>query len=232
MPFVLFLVAAICFAIPSVLPSVQYPRQTHRTESANNLRQMALAMNAYRLTYDNHFPPAAGGRGVHPRLSWRVTILPFVEEENLYSQFHLDEPWDGPHNVELLPRMPKLYVLPGMSDGPGLTHYRVFVGPNAAFDKPEPDAKDARGRQWADFPSGAGKAIFVVEAAEAVPWTKPDELEYDPTRPIRPLLYHPNYFDAAMGDAQVTTIRPETPEPELLKMIERGQKKQASVLPR
>jgi hypothetical protein len=224
-PFVLFLVGTICFAIPFVLPPGHYPGEARRTVSVNNLRQMALAMNTYCLTYDHHFPPAAGGQGVHPGLSWRVTILPFAEEENLYSQFHLDEPWDSPHNVKLLPCMPKLYVLPGRSDGPGLTHYRVFVGPDAAFDKPEPDAKDARGRQWADFPSGAGKTIFVVEAAEAVPWTKPDELEYDPKRPIPPLFDRPpNWFHAAMGDAHVTTIHQETPELELRKMIERGRK--------
>ena len=191
-PFVLFLVGTICFAIPFVLPPGHHPGESHRTAPIINLRQMALAMNTYCLTYDNHFPPAAGGRGVHPGLSWRVTILPFVEEENLYSQFHLDEPWDSPHNAKMLPWMPKLYVLPGMSDGPGLTHYRVFVGPDAAFDKPEPDTKVARGRQLVDFPSGAGKTIFVVEAADAVPWTKPDELEYDPKQPIPPLLYRPN----------------------------------------
>jgi hypothetical protein len=225
-PFVLFLVGTICFAIPFALPPGRYPGEAHstRSASANNLRQMVLAMSSYCLMYDNHFPPAAGGQGVHPGLSWRVTILPFVEEENLYSQFHLDEPWDSPHNVKLLPCMPKLYVLPGVSDGPGLTHYRVFVGPDAAFDKPEPDAKDARGRQLADFLPGAGKTIFVVEAAKAVPWTKPDELEYDPKRSIPPLLYRPNWFEVVMGDASVRHIPRETPELELRKMIERGRK--------
>ena len=46
------------------------------------------------------------------KLSWRVQILPFIEEDCLYKEFHQDEPWDSPHNVKLLPRMPKIFIDP------------------------------------------------------------------------------------------------------------------------
>ena len=69
-------------------------------ESMNNLKQIALAM----LQYENDcktFPPAYTTDAKGKRLlSWRVPILPYMEQNNLYRQFHLDEPWDSPHNRE------------------------------------------------------------------------------------------------------------------------------------
>jgi hypothetical protein len=184
---------------------------------------MALAMNlSYCQTHDNHYPLAAGGPGIHPGLSWRVTILPYVEEEELYGRFHLDEPWDSPHNLELLPKMPKMYVIPGAEEAAGRTHYRVFVGPTAAFERPGPAAENPRGHRPEHFPAGSAKTILVVEAAEAVPWTKPEELEYDPQRPVPPLLDLRGYAQASMVDASVQSIRRGTPESELRSMIERG----------
>jgi Protein of unknown function (DUF1559) len=198
-----------------------------RTQSANNLRQLALAMNTYCLTFNGEFPPAGGGPGIHPQLSWRVTLLPFMEEENLYSAFHLKEPWDSPHNRTLLERMPKVYLVPGTSDATGMTRYRVFVGDRAAFEKPVADGKPPRGRRYADFPGGAGNTIFVVEAADPVPWTKPDELEYDPDKPLPRLNDRFARIQAAMGDASVRSIEFNTSDLELRKMIERRMPKPA-----
>ncbi|HLW65774.1 MAG TPA: DUF1559 domain-containing protein [Gemmataceae bacterium] len=72
-----------------------------RSQSKNNLKQLALAMHNYHDTL-GHLPPAASkDSNGQPLLSWRVAILPFVEEEKLYKQFHLDEPWDSPNTVRL-----------------------------------------------------------------------------------------------------------------------------------
>ena len=106
-----------------------------------------------------------------------------MEEDNLYAQFRLNEPWDSPHNLELLERMPQIYRMPGLDEQPGMTHYRVFVGKCAAFEMPEAGAV-ATGRRQTDFRGGTDKPIFVAEAADPVPWTKPDELEYAPDRPL------------------------------------------------
>jgi hypothetical protein len=198
-----------------------------RTQSANNLRQMVLALNTYCLNFNGEFPPVAGGPGIHPQLSWRVTLLPFMEEEELYIAFHLHEPWDSPHNKKLLERMPKTYVIPGISDGPGMTRYRAFVGDRAAFEKPVPGSKPRRGRRLADFPGGAGKTIFIAEAAEAVPWTKPDELEYEPDKPLPRLCDRFARAQVAMGNAAVQSIEQNISELELRKMIERAAPKAA-----
>jgi len=39
-------------------------------------------------------------------------ILPYIEQNNLYQQFHLDEPWDSEHNQKLMQQMPKTYASP------------------------------------------------------------------------------------------------------------------------
>jgi hypothetical protein len=121
-----------------------------------------------------------------PLLSWRVLVLSYLEEGDLYREFRLDEPWDSPHNVALLPRKPKVYAPPpglpaAERAGPAGTFYQVFTGPGTAFD----GAAGLRLPQ--DFPDGPSHTILVTEAGEPVPWTKPEDLAYDPDGPLPPL---------------------------------------------
>ena len=107
-----------------------------RTQSSNNLKQIALAMHNYHGTYNRLPPQATYDKNGKPMLSWRVMILPFIEQQNLYNRFHLDEPWDSEHNKKLLARMPKIYASP--QDEKTLkehtTHYQGFVGKGALFE--------------------------------------------------------------------------------------------------
>ena len=45
-------------------------------------------------------------------MSWRVAILPYIDQHGLYKQFHLDEPWDSEHNKPLMAKMPAVYRSP------------------------------------------------------------------------------------------------------------------------
>ena len=84
-----------------LLPAVQQAREAaRRVESANLLRNMAIAVHNYHDAY-GHFPTNIVDADGKPLLSWRVAILPFIEEMNLYDQFRLDEPWDSEHNIKL-----------------------------------------------------------------------------------------------------------------------------------
>src|SRR5206468_8126418 len=105
------------------------------SRSINNLKQIAIAMHSYHDTY-NGFPPAAVcDKTGKPLLSWRVLILPYVEQGELYKEFKLDEPWDSEHNKKLIAKMPNVYALPEVTPEKGTTtHYRVFVGNGAVFD--------------------------------------------------------------------------------------------------
>ncbi len=141
--------------------------------SANNLKQIALAMHNYDATF-NSFPPAAiCDKNGSPLLSWRVLILPYIEHEALFKEFKLDEPWDSEHNKKLLVKMPTVYALPPQKPGETTTHYRVFVGNGAAFDL-------LKGNRIVDFTDGTSNTLLVVTATDAVPWSKPDELAFDP----------------------------------------------------
>ena len=135
----------------------------------------------------------------------------------MYNEFHLDEPWDSEHNSKLIPRMPDRYAMPGVkTKEPGMTHYRAFTGNDALLRGPEPLRYPASGE--------SGAAILFVEAREPVTWTKPDELAYDPAKPLPKLGRSDDTgFLAAfgsMGPEKVRFIAKPTPEKEIKAMIQ------------
>jgi hypothetical protein len=147
-----------------------------RMESANNLKQLTLAIINYADTYNGQMPPAATfDKNGKPLLSWRVLILPFIEHEQLYKEFHLDEPWDSEHNKKLLEKMPKTYAPVGgvKTKEKYATFYQGFYGKDAAWE-------GTKGLRFpADFPDGTSNTILLVEAAKPVPWSKPEDIPFD-----------------------------------------------------
>jgi hypothetical protein len=165
-----------------VLVPLIFAGDARKVKSANNLKELGLAMNIYH-DYYGHFPPAVlhdprlGERG--QPYSWRVALLPILGENELYSQYRRDEPWDSPANKAVLDRMPRVFAAPGDARAAdGFTHYQVLVGPGTAFERPNLRLR------LGDFPRGAAQTILVVEAADPVPWTKPEDLPYTPDGPL------------------------------------------------
>ena len=188
-----------------LLPAVQAAREAaRRAQCVNNLKQIALAMLNYE-SANGAFPrPAITDKDGKPLLSWRVAILPYLEQQELYNKFHLDEPWDSPHNKALINEMPHPYLCPSRANvEPGTTNYRAFVGGGAFFDKDE-------ATKLANITDGTSNTIMVVEASEAVPWTRPDsDLPFDPE--AKPSLHgagssHPGGFNAMFCDGSVRFI--------------------------
>jgi hypothetical protein len=175
-------------------------QQAKVAEAQNNLKQIGLAMHNYNSTYDG-FPAAAiCDKKGKPLLSWRVAILPFVEENNLYMQFKLDEPWDSENNKKLIDKMPKLYALPGAKPD-GKTHYRGFHGNGAFFDP-------VNLSKIAEFTDGLSNTIMVVETAAASTWTKPDDIEFEPKMEIEKLLRFANgKTTVAFSDGSVRSLK-------------------------
>lgn len=142
-----------------------------------NLKQLALAMYNYASGHNDHLPaPSVASKAGEPLLSWRVAVLPDVGKLPLYYQFKLDEPWDSEHNAKVLKDnpMPPAFALPGVTKpGDKETHFRVFVGGGAVFEPLKPT-------KLAAFAGDMSNTVLVATAATAVPWTKPDELAYDP----------------------------------------------------
>ena len=150
------------------------------------------------------FPPAyiADKKTGKPLLSWRVAILPYLEQQALYQQFHLDEPWDSEHNKKLADTVIAVYRSPASRAKPSLTNYLTVRGKDTAFP-----GKD--GIKIASITDGMSNTIMVVEAsdAKAVPWTKPDDFEYDEKQPAAGLAgLWPGVFQAAFCDGSVHAI--------------------------
>jgi hypothetical protein len=172
--------------------------------ATNQFKQILLAFHNY---HDVHkgFPPAVfTDKGGKPLLSWRVHVLPYLDQNDLYKQFHLDEPWDSEHNKKLIARMPKVFASP---DHPrlaqqGKTTYLVPVGKDTAF----PGTTAIRIR---DLTDGTSNTIMLVDAAadRAVIWTKPDDLPIDLDNPSKGLsLSAGKKYLVGMADGSVRLL--------------------------
>jgi uncharacterized protein (TIGR03067 family) len=196
-----------------------YPSRPRRSGPAGarqlqiNLQEIAFGLRNYNDAHGALPPVAICDANGKPLLSWRVAILGLVytgEENsriNLWKEFNFSEPWDSPHNKKLLRRMPPLYGAPGDPEAAqGMTRFRGFFGRASAFFGPGPQTTpEPLGRKLeAGFPDGPGSTILVVEAGEAVPWTKPDDFPYDPAQPLPKLgWFSKDGFHAAFGDCTV-----------------------------
>ncbi len=186
-------------------------------QRSNNAKQIMLAMHNYHDAY-RKFPSAAiNGKKGKRLLSWRVAILPYIEEQKLYESFRLDEPWDSENNKKLLPKMPKMFALPSEDPTKGKTHFRVFVGKSGisklGFDY-------LQGRTIPEMIDGTSSTIALVEAKEAIEWTKPEELsltaDQDPKSLL--LMYHNRYL-VAMFDGSVRFLSEKISKTTLLQAL-------------
>ncbi len=189
--------------IAALLPAVQKVRESaKRMEASNNLRQIGIAFHTYG---DDHkqFPPhAITSKDGKPLLSWRVALLPYLDQPELYKQFKLDEPWDSTHNKTLLGKMPKLFAHPSAKlKDPTHTVYQAFVGKGTLF---EPGQK----LFFKHVVDGTSNTILAAEAAEGVPWTKPEDMAYDSKKPLPKLGGHEEKgFNVLWCDASTSFIK-------------------------
>lgn len=144
-----------------------------RAQCVCNFCQITLALHNYESTYGT-LPPAhlddASGKPMH---SWRVLILPFMEQNALYSAYNFSEPWDGPSNRKLLNSMPPIYSCPSRNPGvaTNLTSYVAVTGPGTAFP-------DGRTVAFQDIKDGTSYTVIAVEIENVdIPWTEPRDLD-------------------------------------------------------
>jgi hypothetical protein len=203
---------------PALIVAIQAAREAAlRNTAICNMKQFTLALQNYH-DVNKHFPVAPAGNGKNSGLSWRVYTLPFLDESALYSEFHLDEPWDSDHNRTLIAKMPQVFQDPACNSPDGKTSYLAVIGPGTAFG----DA--SRESTLQNLKNGSSHTPLLVEADadQAVIWTKPDDWRFDPNDPKRGLGgLRKDGFILGFADAHTEFVDNST-EPETIRAIMTG----------
>jgi hypothetical protein len=192
-----------------------------RQEAMEKLKHLGLGMHNYHNEHKSFPPPALVDGDGKPLLSWRVALLPYLEDDykELYGEFHLDEPWDSEHNKSLVAKMPAIYRCPRSKKADiGMTVYQAPRGPSTVFVGPD-------GIAIRKITDGLSNTIGVVEVdeAHAVPWTKPEDWTFDLAGdPAKGLGGHfPQVFVCMMCDGSAHAIPTAAKKDNLRKLFTR-----------
>ena len=202
-----------------VLPGIARVRESSRrvNDMVSGRELVVGIMN--QESANRRFPPAykADPKG-KPLLSWRVMILPWIEQDSLFKQFKLDEPWDSPHNKQLLEKMPDVFRSRQSKAPPGYANWLAVRGPGC-FLSPQ-----GKGNLINEIPDGLTNTamIVLVDDSRAVEWTRPDDFDYDLQDPTKGLgKLYPGEFLAVMGDGIALRIPMKT-DPEQIRRAFNG----------
>ena len=195
-------VAVVAILIALLVPAVQKTRDAAaRAQTMNNLKQMGLAVHSYHDATKQFPSPTMDPFGGAPaELSWRVTVLPYLDQANMFNQFVPQRNWDDPLNRPFLQQRPPVYVDVWRDEmnKPGEdTRFQYFTGPNTLFPEPRSVVSIK------DITDGLSNTFLVAEAQTPVPWTKPADMVVAPNGPL-PLP--PDQFLVTFADGSVRFI--------------------------
>lgn len=157
-------------------PIIHVARESSRRSScANHLKQLGLALLHYHGQHGCLPPACVVGEDGKPMHSWRVLVLPYLEEESLFRAYHLDEPWDGPNNAKIARQNPQLgdFHCPSDSTDRSCTSYVAVVGPRTLWP-------GAKGASLEDIPDGVSETILLIELpGSGIHWMAPRDVSFD-----------------------------------------------------
>ena len=165
----------------TVIPYFELSQERVRqNQGMNNLKMIALSFQNYHDAFKT-FPAAAKmKKDGNPPHSWRVAILPFLEEDTLYRQYKFDEPWDSEANKKVLAQMPAAYRSPFADPSSTNTSYVMPIIDKGIFSA----ETVLKGPSLAKVTDGLSQTIVVIETETSIPWTKPEDLVIDATKPL------------------------------------------------
>ena len=186
------------------------------SDAPNSMKNLALAMHNFH-----------GAMGALPAqslvdqqgkrlLSWRVMVLPYLEQSALYQEFHLDEPWDSEHNRTLIDKMPAVFRSAGGKAKPGTTRFVAPLTNRSTMGRVGPSVKIQ------DITDGTSNTIWLVQADEphAVIWTKPDDLVIDEKDPIGSVIGpETKRFPVGLADGSVRILSRDTDPSTLMSLF-------------
>ncbi|WP_406699843.1 DUF1559 domain-containing protein [Singulisphaera sp. Ch08] len=189
------------------------PEAVHRGRCERNLKQIGQALFLYENIHGGLPHTSIVDSEGKALLSWRVRLLPFLNQGPLYRKFKLDEAWDSPHNRMLLREMPSLYACPsdGLDDAER-TRYTLVVGHGALFEANRPVSID-------EVTDELRTTLMIVESAAPIPWTKPEDLPFAPNLPPPRIgSHHPGIANALFANGG-TRILKKSISPEILRAL-------------
>lgn len=188
-----FLLMALGFA--GLVGAVGVGAVAMKTETTNNMKNIGLAAHAHNDQFRN-LPTPSTPKG----LSWRYSILPFIEQDPLFRQIDKEAAWDTPRNRPFLMQRPPIYLSKvQVNINPETTSYQTTVGPNGLFRN-----KDEK-LNLTGILDGTSNTIFMVDAQQNfVPWLAPQDLHVANGQPLPRGLN--GSFLAVMTDGSVRTI--------------------------
>lgn len=172
--YVAIIVVTIGLALVAIPIAIELRKVSHRISCSQNMTLIAAALRNYVDDFGT-FPPAytvdEDGAKAH---SWRVSLLPYLGEDELYAQYDFDQPWDSPGNLRVADQIPSVYACPRDSGrGANETNYLAVVGDKTAW----PFERSAKYTRMLD---GADHTILIVESSDpGIVWTQPTDLSYD-----------------------------------------------------
>ena len=216
------------FLLGSATSKVQ--QAAARMTSQNNMKQIGIGMhNVHDVSNSFQGPFAQGVKPGDPSFqghSFRVGLLPYIEEDALYKRIDLTQPWDSARNAPATNTTVRAYYdVSNPASVGNATPYRMFVGPGALFDG------TAKMPTFTSVADGTSNTILLVEASQTVPWAKPQELPYGPGVALPPLGGNPKSdgYNAAMADGSVRYIRRTIADADLRSLIEKADGRGAGI---
>jgi prepilin-type processing-associated H-X9-DG protein len=199
--------------IPALMiPGVQAAREAaRRTQCTNNLKQIGLALYNYESAVGSLPPAYVADENGRPRASWRVMILPYMEQISVYNAYNFDVAWDHPSNTTAINSRITTYLCPSESAEPGeelFTNYLMVTGPGTVFDP-----QRAAITRLSDIKDGTSNTVGVVQSSRKVHWASPDDLVVDAKNPSQPLPLdqlknpHPGGFQGLFLDGSVRFLK-------------------------
>ena len=155
------------------MPTLGHPREaSSRTQCKNQLKQFGLALQNYHDTYSVLPAPTPG----KPPVSWRVAILPYMDQSQLHATYNRHVAWDQIPNdaiarMEIGPYRCPSNELPQDAQGRWFTAYSMPTGPKTVGANP-------KGTAIRDIADGTSNTLLVVEACGAqIVWTEPRDVD-------------------------------------------------------
>jgi hypothetical protein len=198
----------------------QFPQSCQCT---NNLKQIALGLLNYHDKFSSLPPSYVPDKNGKPMHSWRVLVLPNIEQDSLYRAYRFGEPWNSPNNSKLAAAGPPEYVCPGdrksAGQGPTVTNYLAVTGPGTAWSSDKPSRPGPR-RIVND------RRVLVVEVENSrINWIEPKDLTVDQaiaglTSKSGPRIssgHDPRLANAVLADGESVEL-PSDMSPELLRI--------------